>query len=187
MRTDPSAFRAARQRATPTSLGSLCVARVIQVHQQASAWQCHAVGGKLVCTPRPFVDVAPACTKRSGCMLSLSSERFLGLTLYRANLTVVRMRARAERPNAIARRPGASGVVPPSITCRRARATPALDAPCVCCLRAADLPRRRLGLLQVRRLGARVGGVHEAHPRGHALREPQLPFVDGGRLLVPEQ
>jgi len=117
---------------------------------QLSQWACASTGGRLpkqVCTPKPFVDVASACTKvrarrapnpaitrtrarrcyahvhatvfmlmrmrphrtpwdpthltpcppyatwqRAGCMISLNSERFLAFALYRANLTVVRMR-----------------------------------------------------------------------------------------------
>ena len=61
---------------------------------KAAAWRCApgASPGQNVCEPKHFVDTAAECTKRSGCMLSLSSERFLSFALYRANVTIVRMR-----------------------------------------------------------------------------------------------
>jgi hypothetical protein len=63
---------------------------------QASTWSCHNGGGgtqpKSVCTPKRLVDVAHECKKKAGCMISLNSERFAAFALYRANLTVVRMR-----------------------------------------------------------------------------------------------
>ena len=60
---------------------------------QASVWDCsHDPLGRQVCKPKPFADTAARCVKRAGCMLSLNSERFLALALYRANITVVRMR-----------------------------------------------------------------------------------------------
>ena len=65
---------------------------------QVSSWNCAHQGGaanlgleKDVCTPKRFVDIASTCKKKAGCMISLSSERFVSFALYRANLTVVRM------------------------------------------------------------------------------------------------
>jgi hypothetical protein len=58
----------------------------------AAAWNCTTFGKKQVCHPKPFHDTSKDCTKRAGCMLSMSSERFLSYSLYRANLTVVRMK-----------------------------------------------------------------------------------------------
>jgi len=57
---------------------------------QAATWSCTTIGTKQICIPKPFVDVAAQCPKRAGCMVSMSSERFLSFALYRANLTVVR-------------------------------------------------------------------------------------------------
>lgn len=58
----------------------------------AAAWSCADRDKKQVCNPKPFADTAALCTKRAGCMVSMSSERFLSFALYKANLTVVRMK-----------------------------------------------------------------------------------------------
>lgn len=60
---------------------------------EAARWTCRdGEGGQQVCRPRRFADISHQCTKKAGCMLSLSSERFLAFSLYRSNLTVVRMK-----------------------------------------------------------------------------------------------
>jgi hypothetical protein len=59
---------------------------------EAARWNCVDIGPKQVCNPRPFADTSGMCTKRAGCMISLSSERFVSFALFRANVTVVRMK-----------------------------------------------------------------------------------------------
>ena len=59
----------------------------------ASLWSCaNDAAGRQVCKPKRFVDTVGQCKKSSGCMISLNSERFVAFALYRANLTVVRMK-----------------------------------------------------------------------------------------------
>jgi len=62
---------------------------------ESASWRCHQhdESNKQLCAVRPIVNVADQCKKRSGCMLSLSSEKFLNFALHRANLTVVRMKS----------------------------------------------------------------------------------------------